>query len=60
VHELRHQDASGRFLLRLRRLRQHQRLQLVSTVRECHRVPVSNVRTSVGNVPEAVKWTLIG
>ncbi len=28
VHELRHQDAPGRQLLRLRRLRQHQRLQL--------------------------------
>ena len=35
VHDLRHQDAPGRLLLRLRGLRQHQRLQLVSTVREC-------------------------
>ena len=29
VHELRHQDAARRFLLRLRRLRFHQRLQLI-------------------------------
>jgi hypothetical protein len=29
VHDLRHQDASRRLLLRLRRLRQHLRLQLI-------------------------------
>ena len=29
VHDLRHQDAPGRLLLRLRGLRQHQRLQLM-------------------------------
>ena len=32
VLHLRHEDAPGWFLLRLRRLRQHQRLQLMSTV----------------------------
>ena len=31
VHDLRHQDAPGRQLLRLRGLRQHQRLQLISS-----------------------------
>jgi len=33
VNELRHQDAPGRQLLRLRRLRQHQRLQLMGIVK---------------------------
>ena len=31
VHELRHEDAPGRQLLRLRGLRQHQRLQLITS-----------------------------
>ena len=47
VHELRHQDAPGRQLLRLRGLRQHQRLQLMRTVRKCHARPLTYCRRSL-------------
>jgi hypothetical protein len=36
---------------------QHQRLQLMATASECRRVSVSNVRTSVGNVPDLASGT---
>ena len=46
VHELRHQDAPGRQLLRLRRLRQHQRLQLQRHL-DCARVPNGTGRSHI-------------
>ena len=39
LHDLRHEDAPRWLLLRLRGLRQHQRLQLMSSVRQCHERP---------------------
>ena len=46
LHDLRHQDAPRRLLLRLRRLRQHQRLQLIDRTRNDLAQSVRTVRVT--------------
>ena len=54
LHDLRHQDAPRRLLLRLRGLRQHQRLQLIN---QAHRVE-SRCHSSDTGTPLVAAWLL--